>query len=218
HIFKDRPRKKANFGQQYCTEGTTFSRVELILRDFSSPDTKVLFVGDGDLCSLALKSKVDFEIHMLDIDREIIRFIENKNTGIITHKINLAKGVPKELHNYFDAIMLDPFWDIKGAEMFINPACECIKKNKLSRIYVCICPLVIGDNYWTLQKMILNKGLVFHEIIKHFNWYELNTDGAYNQVLDIFSDINRKYFKSDLLNNSLNIPYATSDMHILGFL
>lgn len=216
-IFKKRPRLKAIFGQQPCTEDTTFQRIELIIRDFFSPDTKVLFVGDGDFCSLALKSLVDFEIHMLDIDREIITFIESKNMGIVTHNVNLAKGLPKELENYFDAVMLDPLWDIKGAEMFITPACSSMKKNKKSRLYTCICPVVTGDDHGKLQKMIIDKGLVFHEIIKHFNWYELHANKNYAELLGIFYKINKEYIKSDFLDASLSVPFATSDMYVLGF-
>ncbi len=216
-IFKKRPRLKAIFGQQPCTEDTTFRRIELILRDFFSPDTKVLFVGDGDFCCLALKSLVDFEIHMLDIDREIITFIESKNMGIITHNVNLANGIPKELENYFDAVMLDPLWDIKGAEMFINPACSSMKKNKKSRLYTCICPVVTGDDHGKLQKMIIDRGLVFHEIIKHFNWYELHANKNYAELLDIFHKINKDSIQSDFMNASLSVPFGTSDMYVLGF-
>ena len=217
NIFEGRPGSKITLGQLFCTPDTTFRRVELITRDFSSPDTKVLFVGDDDLCSLALKSMADFEVHMLDLDRALIRFIKSKNMDIKTHVVNLSKGVPEEFHNYFDAVMLDPFWDIERTEMFLNPAYECLKKDSRSRIYMSVCPFVAGKDYKTLQMKVLEKELFFLEIIKHFSYYTMTPDkGGYGEVIKLFREINEEKIKSDYLDKVISLPLFFSNMHILG--
>lgn len=216
-IFEGRPTLKVCFGQHHCTKDTTFRRTELVLRDFSSSGTKVLFLGDGDLCSLALSKASNFEVHMLDIDRDIIKLIESKNRGIVTHRFNLKRGLPKELENYFDAIVMDPFWEFSGVEMFFEPAYRSLKKKSKSRIYMSVCPFLMGQKkYGEIQKKILDKGLVFLEIIKHFNWYVMSDNKNYSEYLKIFDEVNKEYLKSDFIEAAIRLPVFFSDMLILA--
>jgi hypothetical protein len=215
-VFNERAGLKLSFGQHPSTPDTTFRKQELLLRDFSSPDTRVLFLGDYDSGCLALKTLADFEVHMLDLDRDVIRFVESKNMGIITHIVNLKKGVPGDLQNYFDAIVLDPFWTINGTEMFLHSAYACMKKDNRSRMYVTICPYVMGDDYGTFQRLILDKGLIFLEIIKHFAWYILRDSKNYSELVDLFVKLNEDHVRSELFAGALNMPTCFADMHVLG--
>jgi len=217
NIFNDRPKLKVCFGQHYCTKDTTFRRTELILRDFSQKGTKVLFLGDDDLGCLALASLADFEIHMLDLDRDIIKFVKSKNLGIKTHIINLQRGVPDEFKNYFDAVVLDPFWEFSGVEMFFEPAYVCLKKNRKSRMYLSICPFLMGEEkYGEIQRKILANGLVFQEILKHFSWYVMGENQNYSEFLDIFNDINEEVLKSIFVETAMKLPLFFSTMHVLS--
>ena len=217
-LFRNRPKSKVSFGQLFCTPDTSFRRIELIMRDFSSPDTKVLFLGDDDLCSIALKSLSDFKVHMLDLDRELIKFIDSKNMGIKTRVANLKRGIPKDLQDYFDAVMIDPFWDLKRTEMFLEPAIVSMKKNSKSKLYISICPFVMGKDYKIFQQTIIQKELIFSEIIKHFSYYIMTDDkGGYSKVINLFKEINKGHIKNEFLDKALELPVFFSDMHILSF-
>jgi len=198
-VFRGRTKSKVTLGQLFCTEDTVFRRVELITRDFSDRNRKILFLGDGDLCSLALKSLTNFEVHVLDLDRELIKFINSKNKDIKTQIVNFKKGVPEKFYDYFDAIMMDPFWDIGKTEMFLTPALKCIKKNPESRIYMSLCPVVTGrEDYGKLQKRILDNNFIFLEIIKHFSYYILAPDkGGYGEIINLFKEINEEHIKNE---------------------
>ncbi len=216
-VFRGRTTSKVTLGQLFCTEDTVFRRVELITRDFSDHKRKVLFLGDGDLCSLALKSLADFEVHVLDLDRELIKFINSKNRDIKTLVVNFKKGVPEKFYDYFDAIMMDPFWDMGRTEMFLTPALKCIKKNPESRIYMSLCPVVTGEDYGKLQKRILDSNFIFLEIIKHFSYYILANDkGGYGEIINLFKEINEEHIKNEYLSAALNLPVFYSDMHIIS--
>ncbi|OQA11936.1 MAG: hypothetical protein BWY64_04016 [bacterium ADurb.Bin363] len=215
-IFQGRPCLKSEWGQAYCTDESCLKRVKLILRDFTDPHTKVLFLGDDDLTSLVQGSLSSFYICVIDIDRELLEFIEEKNSGIHTRWVDLNKKIPSDLLNCFDAVCLNPYLNPDGIKMFLHAARDCLKKHRDSRIYMTSWPVAISEReYSDLQKSILDMGLIFREIITFFDWYDMT---------EWYSTMNNPTLISDmiggeadpLLEKFSDLPAITPTMFILS--
>ncbi len=214
--FEGRPSLKAEWGQAYCNEASCLKRVKLLLRDFTDDNTRVLFLGDDDLTSLVLKSLSNFEVHVIDIDDELLQFIKKKNPAIHTRTIDLNKKIPEDMAGYFDAISLHPYLNLDGIKMFLKGAVDCLQKHKNSRIYMTSWPLALTDNeYVILQRTIIDSQLIFREIITNFDCYDLS---------DWYSDMNNTLNIADigelmgepLVKKLANLPAITPAMYILS--
>jgi hypothetical protein len=214
--FEGRPALKAEWGQAYCNEVSCIKRVKLLLRDFTDNDSKVLFLGDDDLTSLVLKSLSNFELHVIDIDEELLQFIEKKNPAIHTKKIDLNREIPEDLTGYFDAVCLHPYLNLDGIKMFLKGAVDCLKKNKNSRIYMTSWPVALSDTeYITLQKTILESGLIFREIITNFDCYDLSD--WYNDMDNTLNiSVIGEIMGEPLVKKLSDLPAITPAMFILS--
>jgi len=218
-IFKERPPVNIEWGQTICTEETCLKRIKLILRDFTEPDTKVLFIGDDDLNSLVMSSLSNFNISVIDIDDRLLKFIKEKSPEINTLKVDLNKDIPENLLGFFDAVAINPYWNYQGIKMFLDAAKKCLNKNKKSRIYITLWPVTITEKeYVALQKKILDEGFIFREIIPFFDWYDISDKHLYPDIvtiLDTISGVSRD-MKEPLLEKITNFPASTAYMHILS--
>jgi len=214
--FEGRPALKAEWGQAYCNEDSCLKRVKLLLRDFTDDNTKVLFLGDDDLTSLVLKSLSNFEVHVIDIDNELLQFIKGKNPAIHTKTIDLNKKIPEDMTGYFDAVCLHPYLNLDGIKMFLKGAVDCLKKHKNSRIYMTSWPVALSDSeYVTLQRTIIDSQLIFQEIITNFDCYDLS---------DWYSDMDNtlniasigEIMGEPLVKKLADLPAITPAMYILS--
>lgn len=114
---------------------------------------------------------------MLDLDDRLLAYVKNTAPSITTHKFDLiGKGVPIEFYETFDAVVLDPPWDIWGAWAFLSKAFYCLKRSRHARIYLSFCPLLLeleGKNMARFLKKITKHGFGFETIIPRFNIYDL---------------------------------------------
>ncbi|MEQ8171622.1 MAG: bis-aminopropyl spermidine synthase family protein [Candidatus Eremiobacterota bacterium] len=214
--FEGRPSLKAEWGQAYCNEASCLKRVKLLLRDFTDDSTKVLFLGDDDLTSLVLASLSNFEVHVIDIDEELLKFIKSKNPAIHTRTIDLNKEIPEDMAGYFDAVSLHPYLNLDGIKMFLRGSVDCLKKHKNSRIYMTSWPVALSDDeYATLQRIIIDSQLIFREIITNFDCYDLS---------DWYSDMDNtlnisaigEIMGEGLVKKLAHLPAITPAMYILS--
>jgi len=214
--FEGRPSLKAEWGQAYCNEASCIKRVKLLLRDFTDDNSKILFLGDDDLTGLVLKSLSNFEVHVIDIDEELLNFIKKKNAAIHTKTIDLNKKIPEDMAGYFDAVCLHPYLNLDGIKMFLKGAVDCLKKHKNSRIYMTSWPVALSDaEYITLQRTIIDSELIFREIITNFDCYDLS---------DWYSDMDNplnisaigEIMGEPLVKKLADLPAITPAMYILS--
>lgn len=215
--LSDRPEAIIEFDQLYCSPDTTHRRVQRILRDFGDTDAKILFLGDDDLGSVALEPHFSGEIHMIDLDDRLHEYIAEKAPRVQRHKADfIFKGVSPDLHEYFDAVILDPPWDHYRLWCFLDKAIYCLKQSPHARIYFCHCPLLLEHRLRKVdvfQKRIAKRGFTFESIETAFNLYCLSA----NDLPD-FQDRLEKLLppiESPLLEFIRRIPYAHAQLYVL---
>lgn len=135
-------------------------------------DTKVLFLGDYDLTSLAiLPLAKNCEIWVLDVDKEVLEVIEKESHGavaVVEH--NLLNPLPKRLVEGFDVVFTDPPYTPQGVTLFLSRALEALSKKGAGKIllsYGSLDPVRI----LTVQGEILEHRLLIEELASKFNEY-----------------------------------------------
>lgn len=217
--FEGRPPVVTEWGQTICTNETCLKRVKLILRDFTDPVSKVLFIGDDDLNSLVLSGLSRINLYVLDIDENLLKFIRSKTPGINTFRVDITKEIPENLMENFDAIALNPYWNFEWINKFLNLAVKCIRKNKKSRIYLTFPPCFLTEKEnINLQKNILKNNLIFKEIIPGSDYYDMAGEYVYQDIINIINilkNINRE-LKDSLLEKLIKVPATSAYMYILA--
>ncbi|MHA1299390.1 MAG: bis-aminopropyl spermidine synthase family protein [Candidatus Helarchaeota archaeon] len=174
-ILQKRAPPKRSLDQFDATLDTLLRRVQFLELEGSLSEAKILFLGDYDLTSLTVaKFGGPKEIHVLDIDRELLNFINNISSqygfSIVTHQYDLRLGFPDELLSKFDIVFTDPPFTINGAKLFLYHARSALSSNGI--IYCCfgysINDLIMGKEF---QKLINELNLVARTILENFNVY-----------------------------------------------
>lgn len=166
-----RPKAKRKLDQFGATEKTLTGRVNLLASRGFLTDSKVLFLGDYDLTSLAcVPLAKNTEIWALDIDRDVLNVIKEAGKGVETVQHNLVNPLPKKLLAAFDAVFTDPPYTPEGVALFLSRSLEALAKGDRARIFLCYASL---DPVRVLaaQEKILEHGVVFEELLPSFNEY-----------------------------------------------
>ncbi len=135
-------------------------------------DTKLLFLGDYDLTSLAsLPLAKNCEIWVLDVDKEVLEVIEKESRGAIaTVEHNLLNPLPKRLIKSFDVVFTDPPYTPQGVTLFLSRALEALDKKGAGKILLShgsLDPVRV----LAVQNKILEHELLIEEITPKFNTY-----------------------------------------------
>jgi predicted methyltransferase/16S rRNA A1518/A1519 N6-dimethyltransferase RsmA/KsgA/DIM1 with predicted DNA glycosylase/AP lyase activity len=174
-ILARRPPPKRSLDQFDATIDSILRRVRYLETEGVLVGTKLLFLGDYDLTSLAVAIRGGpKEIHVLDIDLELlslIREIAQENSFPITiHHQDLRLGFPKELLSSFHAVFTDPPFTLNGGKLFLIHAINALVPG--GTIYSCFgySPnnLFIGIQF---QSILNELGLVARTILENFNVY-----------------------------------------------
>jgi len=98
-ISEPRPPAKRKFDQFGVTEETLEARANFLAEGGFLKDSKILFLGDYDLTSLACLTKAqNSEIWVLDIDGEVLEIVKKESQGsIFTIQHNLITQLPSHL-------------------------------------------------------------------------------------------------------------------------
>jgi predicted methyltransferase len=167
-----RPKPKRQFDQFGATEETLFARANLLAERGFLSDSKILFLGDYDLTSLACLPKAkNTEIWALDVDHEVLRVIKEQSKGaVFTVQHNLTSLLPHRLLSSFDFIFTDPPYTPEGVTLFLSRALQALTKGDRARValsYGSLDPVRI----LALQGKILEHGIVIEELRPGFNEY-----------------------------------------------
>lgn len=216
-VLQERPAPSVTFDQLYCTPDTTERRADRIRKAFSGRKGKILFLGDDDLGSVTLAQDFEGEIHMLDLDQRLLQYVNEQAPSVITHSYDLiGSGVPVEFYESFDAVVLDPPWDIWGAWAFLSKAIYCLKRDRHARIYFSFCPLQLeleGKRMAKLIRRFAKHGMGFESILARFNIYDLQPidTPAYGALTEDYI----LHIDSPLMDALQKAPYAYAHLYEL---
>lgn len=167
-----RPSPKRKFDQFGVTEKTLKERGSFLASREFLTNSKILFLGDYDLNSLAaLPLAKNSEIWVLDVDADVLDVIKEESKGtIISIEHNLLNPLPKRLLESFDFVFTDPPYTLEGISLFLSRAINALSREKDSKIILSYSSL---DPVRTLagQNKILEHGLLIKELLPQFNEY-----------------------------------------------
>ena len=167
-----RPQPKRRFDQFGVTEDTLAARVNLLGERGFLTDSKILFLGDYDLTSLAALPKAkNTEIWVLDVDPEVLGAVKEQAKGaVFTVQHDLANPLPKRLAASFDAVFTDPPYTPEGVALFLSRSLDALVKGVRGRIFLSygsLDPVRTG----AIQEKILAHGVLIEELLPKFNEY-----------------------------------------------
>ena len=167
-----RPKPKRQFDQFGATEETLAARANFLAERGFLTDSKILFLGDYDLTSLACLPKVkNTEIWVLDIDGEVLEVIkkESKN-AIFTVQHNLVTQLPSRLASSFDLVFTDPPYTPEGVSLFLSRSLDALVKGIRGRIFFSYGSLD-PVRALAVQEKIMEHGVLIEELRSGFNEY-----------------------------------------------
>ncbi len=213
-LCTERPEPLLEYDQLYCTPDSTERRVNQILQEIDREEGRVLFMGDDDLGSVALASHFAGEIHVFEFDDRILSHIHDKAPQVQCRHVDLVLGgIPKEMKETFDAIVLDPPWDEYHAWCFLHKALYCMKQSPHARIYLSFCPInteYLEQKAQPFFRRFSTVGLTFEAISPSFHLYPLaNTE---------FRDLLFQHLtptESPLLHVLRDLPFGFSNLYKL---
>lgn len=171
-ISELRPEPKRKLDQFGVTEETLAARADFLAKRGFLKNSKILFLGDYDLTSLACLRQVNnTEIWVLDIDGDVLQVIKEESKGaIFTVQHNLTLPLPRRLQAAFDAVFTDPPYTPEGITLFLSRSLEALAKGDRPRIllsYGSVDPVRV----FAAQEKILAHGVVIEELHPRFNEY-----------------------------------------------
>lgn len=167
-----RPPSKRKYDQFGVTEETLSARVNVLAARGFLNDSKILFLGDYDLTSLACLARAkNTEIWVLDVDPEVLQVIKEqaqKKVFMVQH--DLSEPLPRKLHACFDAVFTDPPYTPEGISLFFSRSLEALTRGERARVFLSYGSL---DPVRTLsiQQKLLEHGVIIEELLPRFNEY-----------------------------------------------
>jgi hypothetical protein len=135
-----RPAVRVDLDQQPVDSESAVRRALAIAE--AVPDGPVLFVGDDDLCSVALAiHRPDRHILVLDIDPRVIEAVEAAADPIalphlVARRRNVLYGCPTDLLGTFAAAVTDPPRSLRGAAPFVRLAALALEPGPKARLFL----------------------------------------------------------------------------------
>jgi predicted methyltransferase len=154
------------------TEETLSARANILAERGFLADSKILFLGDYDLTSLAcLPKSKNTEIWVLDVDPDVLTVVKREGKeaiATITH--NLNQPLPKRILSSFDAVFTDPPYTPEGVALFLSRSLEALTGGERARIFLSYGSLD-PVRAVAVQEKILAHGVVIEELRPKFNEY-----------------------------------------------
>lgn len=180
--LKFRPQVDVTIDQSMCTPQTALRRALLALDKGVLFQDAIAFMGDDDLISVTIALLLKHlkierswpRLTVFDIDTRFLDYIDNiaeeLNLAIETVHHDFRKPMPSVYHNKFTTFFTDPPYTTEGCHLFIDRGVSLLKEGAgffafLS--YAHKAPLEM----LTVQRNLLQSGLVIDEILPGFNHY-----------------------------------------------
>ena len=175
------PPPRLDLDQCHCTVETKLRRVLAFHEADTLVGRRILFLGDDDLTSLAVRSLVDeigsastiLRLAVVDIDPAIIAFVEKKllgarfPTSCLQHDLRLP--LPTDWESAFDTVVTDPPFTVEGARLFLSWAVEAVGASG-GDVFFSFGSKRPGASF-QVQQAIAQMGFVIRRFDRDFNEY-----------------------------------------------
>ncbi|MGE0785356.1 MAG: bis-aminopropyl spermidine synthase family protein [Sandaracinaceae bacterium] len=126
-----RPAPDRAFGQLHIDAASCLRRAAIVKdaaqRAAKDRTPRVIAIGDDDGVTLALRLLGLEDVHAVDLDEAILRFLAGR--GVPTTRADvLGSSVPEPLRRAFDVAVTDPFRDLDGGLGFLSYAAACVRE------------------------------------------------------------------------------------------
>lgn len=155
--------------QAFATPETALRRALVLLATGALEGRRVLFVGDGDLVSVACRAVGGAEaLAVVDSDARLGELLPEP---IAFHQADLRDGLPDALHGAFDVAVTDPPYTVAGARLFVSRGLEGLADGP-GRTVLLSYARADPDARLHLQATLASMGLALRALIPGFNRYE----------------------------------------------
>ncbi|UFJ40467.1 bis-aminopropyl spermidine synthase family protein [Brevibacillus humidisoli] len=183
--FSARPSVDVRIDQSKCTVDTSLRRALLCLQHDALIGKNVLCLGDDDLVCVSLGfllkqlfprvQRQKTTITVVDVDKRILRHIEEiaevEQLPIRCIRADLRRPLPSGMQGQFDAFFTDPPYTLQGMMLFLSRGISALKHQTGLPIFFSFAHKSPGFSL-TMQRSLVQMGLMVSEIIPQFNQYE----------------------------------------------
>lgn len=176
------PAPRTELDQCHCTVETKVRRVLAMFESGALGGRRIVFLGDDDLTSIALKLVVERlgrpaalrGVVVVDVDPAVLAFVERALAGsrfpvdAVLH--DLRAPLPPDLVGSADTVFTDPPYTNAGAELFLSRAVEAVDGRPGRDVF-----FAFGarrpDDALAVQCAIAEMGFVVRRLVPNFNEY-----------------------------------------------
>ncbi|HJL28781.1 MAG TPA: bis-aminopropyl spermidine synthase family protein, partial [Polyangiaceae bacterium LLY-WYZ-15_(1-7)] len=169
-----RPAVKRELDQVFATPETVARRARRLVAT-GEAQRGVLFLGDDDLTSLALRLLLeaagleDRRVRVLELDEELVAFLRERGVEATRH--DLREPIPKDLDGRFGCVFTDPPYAPEGFGLFLSRAVPALKND--GRVWVCFGQSRrASERGLHKQRLLAEIGLLVEEVVPDFSRYE----------------------------------------------
>lgn len=167
-VTRERPRVKRELDQVHLTLASVARRATRLV-EAGEPGRGLLFLGDDDLASLALRL-LGHDATVLDVDDELVGFLVERGIDARTH--DLREPLPRPLRGAFGAVFSDPPYAPEGFGLFGSRAVEALRSDD-ARYWVAFgWSRRASERGLAKQAQLTELGFVAEEVVPDFGTYE----------------------------------------------
>jgi hypothetical protein len=205
--------------QNPCTTVTVRRRVEKI-RSLCKPEEPILVLGDDDFLSVALAEAGYRDVTALDIDRSLIRRLEQEaiRRGVVlkARVQDFLAPLPEELNHPYRLVVFDPMCTVEGVRFFMDAAIRLSAGNKDTCFFLHTHLMsLLRPGLQELRQDIENRGLEVTAFYPAFNVYPV-APGTQRLLKVLLGIMNGLFLKSPALRSKdAVVQWFVSDALIL---
>lgn len=203
------------FSQLPCTRHTVDKRVEQARR-FCQKDDPILLLGDDDFVSLALAQSGFKNIHVADIDKNVIATIheisEAHQYEIKTYLQDFSEELPEHFPKECKMVFFDPFYSLEGVELFLNVAKQATSGATSPVFFLSVHLMsLMKDGATQLEGVFSKFGVTASEFHPSFNVYPVP-----QKIRMVVGLVNKAIVRERIIKSERDtIRFFTSDAFIL---
>ena len=175
-VLAGRPGPDPNYNQGLISFPDLALKASFMYERGDLEDRTILLIGDDDLFSLYLGMLgMGQRILVLDIDKQVLRFIEEKagelGLNIETMEFDLNQSLPHHLRHAFDVFISEPPEGIKGMLTFLKRGIrslaegECVGYIGITRVESSL------PKWYEVQAILTRNRLVITDVLRNFSLY-----------------------------------------------
>jgi predicted methyltransferase len=175
-VLAGRPAPDPNYNQGLIAFSDLALKASFMYERGDLEERAILLIGDDDLFSLYLGMLgMGQRILVLDIDKQILRFIEEKagelGLNIETMEFDLSRSLPHHLRHAFDVFISEPPEGIKGMLTFLKRGIRSLAEGEGAG-YIGITMVESSLPKWyEVQAILTRNRLVITDVLRNFSLY-----------------------------------------------